>query len=196
MLDGITDIVPLVSIVIATCAAFFAFLSAKNTKDAANANLASNLLNEYSSDEMSSSIRLIIDYFNNQYLKDQEQAFLQFKIKKLATPPTIGDSISPRIKTIVEQIGLADHKALSEAVFGELDKARRKIHWHYKSVYKLYEKNLIDRKVLKVVTDTNGYEVFCNIVIRMSRDIHPGKDAEQHFQWFDEMKKGFPPKNL
>ena len=65
MAEWLTAIGTLLSTLAAACAAIFASKAEQATTDAANANLASNLLNEYISEEMSSSIRLIDDYFNN-----------------------------------------------------------------------------------------------------------------------------------
>lgn len=190
----LTAVGTILSPFVASIAAIFAYLAAKSSKNAANASLASNLLDEYSSDEMSSSIRLIGDYFkNNNDVKNIETSSKLFK-EKTPTFPTEYNPISPRLVKVSKKCDPTDFECLYEAVWGELDQARRKIYWYYKSTYQLYKKKLIDRRVVEIVADTNGYEVLCKYVFRMSRDIHPpGKDPEKHFKWFYEMVKDFEP---
>jgi len=148
-------------------AAYAAMRAAKTAEKTASAGLAKDILQQYASDRMHSSLIMLRDYLDKY---GHEHA-----VEHFAAPPSAGYFTASKWKR------------------EEIDESRREVHWFYKTYFTLYKNKLIQRKVFEVASQTNGYKLFHEVVIPMSKTIQPESEQEPDFSWAQRMKREFPP---
>ena len=84
----------------------------------------------------------------------------------------------------------------------KLDDARRKVLWYFKKAHLLYKHGFLPKKLMKIITNTNGYPLLFDLVWPITKVRHLAEIGEKkediakelkRFDWFREMQTNFPP---
>ena len=66
---------------------------------------------------------------------------------------------------------------------------RRKLHYYFKRAYILYERGLLSRQSLEIITDANGYRLLFDVVKPLSLAVNPPGSDLSRFDWFDKLRE-------
>lgn len=168
----------------AIAAAFGAFLSARATRLAAQGQLFSQLLAQYSSDEMNLAL-MKMGWFNNLRKKNQKEFLAKIKT-----------TVSNRM----------DEKSVKATDPEGVNACRRRVSHFFRTVLSLYEnKRTIDKKFFQhICQKLSGFELLYAVVEHFEKEINPNYDRDSftrllHLSGRDdiqELEKLRPPKKI
>ena len=170
ILDWLTafkDWAPGIAALGAFAAALAAWRGVAATKRAADAQLAKAFLDQYASQEWAMRIRTLARFAEGY--PDGVIEFSRGRDRQSVQGPTV-DAGSPE------------------------DHARREVHWFYRNAWHLYRQGLLSKKAMRVITQTNAYEVFHDIAAPLSYNADHLLHKEERWKWLHELRRKFPPR--
>ena len=76
----------------------------------------------------------------------------------------------------------------------EVKAARRQIHWYYRNAFALHEGGYLSVNAFKIITNTNGYSLFLDVVAKISISMDKGKKLAEHTAWIDRINNSYKPR--
>lgn len=148
-------------------AALAAWRGVAATRRSADAQLAKAFLDQYASPEWATHIRTL-----RQFASDNNVDAIDFMHE--------GDR--------QVQMGLAVNEGSAE------DNSRRVVHWFYRNAWHLYCESLLSKKAMRVIVQTNAYEVFHDIAAPLSYNVDHMLHKKERWKWLHELQRKYPPR--
>ena len=126
--------------------------AARNSKRAADAAILHGFLTQYASPEMHEALQKLRDF------KDEEGPLLKY-LQRLheARPDSLDQHDVATAELYVKQ-----HEP------GEVGKARRRVHFHYKRAWRLWRGGYMPKRALQVILESNGADLLLEVARPLS----------------------------
>ncbi|MDZ4735554.1 MAG: hypothetical protein SGJ07_04320 [Rhodospirillaceae bacterium] len=161
------DWIQIFVVVVTALIAGFTFLTARSVNQTSRAALFENLIKEYRSSEMSFALQTLGNWRQSEDLSE----------------------LSPN--------DVLDISAGDETYIRSMDAARRQVYWFFRSAFLLWKRGNIDRSTMKFLSSTNGYQLFLDVAVPLSKLKHSTlkgvEPVDLRFSWADEFQREFPP---